>query len=269
MAITATEHGDSGKITDGRSEELVYLIEGTTDNAAALAKLKEVAPGVRGSMVRDFCRVEPVANFPDTWLGYAPYIVQEYQFLPPQGAEEVRLQFEIGGGPVHFNNSLSQVAKYPNSEHVPDTQLVNANYLGEVKGVDIDLMSGLMLTYTSVVPGANINTYMGTLHTMRHVVNSVAWHGLAAGEAIFVGASGGERADGDYQITHRFAAKPNETVIPIGAFSVACDGWDYIDIRYCESVEGAGAYKVLIPTVMTVYVHRLFKREAFATAFGF
>jgi len=52
-------------------------------------------------------------------------------------------------------------------------------------------------------------------------VNQAAFKGFAAGEVLFLGASGSKRGDGDWEITFNYAASPNVTNLPVGSITVA------------------------------------------------
>jgi len=63
--------------------------------------------------------------------------------------------------------------------------------------------------------------YKTTLFALTGTVNSGAFEGFAAGEVLFLGASGSKRGEEDWEITYRFAASPNATDIQVGHIVVA------------------------------------------------
>ena len=116
--------------------------------------------------------------------------------------------------------------------------------------------------------------YKGTLFQLTGKVNNAAFRGLAAGECLFLGASGtlhgtestsggGTSEDGDWEITYRFAASPNKTGITIGSITgIAKKGWEYLWVRYAD-VEDTTAM-VIVKKPVSVYVEKVYDDGDFA-----
>ncbi len=93
-------------------------------------------------------------------------------------------------------------------------------------------------------------------------VNSGPFRGFAAGEVLFLGASGTKRGGGDWEITFRFAASRNRTNLTIGDITgISKKGWEYLWVRYADA-EDANA-KALIKKPVAVYVEKVYEEGDF------
>jgi len=270
MATTCTENPDSRQYTDGQSAELVYTVRGTADEDAALASLNGTAPATFHSLVRQPSTVEPVhidtAN-PDgcIWTGTARYAPIEFE-EPPQTGDS-SFNFDTGGGTQHITQSLATVGSYAASGTAP-------NFGGGI-GVTHDAVEGVDITIpiyqfseTHYLANAFVTSgYKGTVFALTGKVNSGAFKGLAAGECLFLGASGAKRGTsgggGDWEITYRFAGSPNVTGLTIGDITgVSKKGWEYLWVRYAD-VEDASAH-ALVKKPVAVYVEKVYEQASFA-----
>ena len=85
--------------------------------------------------------------------------------------------------------------------------------------------------------------------------------GFAAGEVLFLGASGSQRGEDDWEITFRFAASPNVTGLTIGDIEgIDKKGWEYLWVRYADAEDE----KVLVKQPIAVYVERVYDEGNFA-----
>ena len=89
-----------------------------------------------------------------------------------------------------------------------------------VKGVDITVPI-YQFTETHYLPAAAVtNSYKGALFSLTGKVNSGGFRGFAAGEVLFLGATGAHRGTGpddDWEITFRFATSPTVTGLSVGS----------------------------------------------------
>jgi hypothetical protein len=123
---------------------------------------------------------------------------------------------------------------------------------------------------THYLPASQVtNTYKGTLFALTGKVNSGGFRGLAAGECLFLGASGSRRvpdsdpAGGDWEITFRFAGSPNRTNITVGSIpGVAKQGWEYLWVRYAD-VEDTASH-TLVKQPVAAYVEQVYELADFA-----
>jgi hypothetical protein len=146
----------------------------------------------------------------------------------------------------------------------------NTNGNAEVQGVDItvpiyNFSETHYLTVEQVTP-----EYKGTLFQLTGKVNSGGFRGLAAGECLFLGASGtlhGTETEtettGDWEITYRFAASPNKTGITIGSITgIAKKGWEYLWVRYAD-VEDMDAM-AMVKRPVAAYVEQVYEDADFS-----
>ena len=266
MPITCTENPDSRRYTEGQSAELLYTVRGTADEAEALDALKSAAPVTFNGLVRQPGTVEPVhmdsVNADKCiWTGTANYAPWQ-QSDPPQTGDSV-FSFDTGGGSQHVTQSLSTVSKHAASGTPPDFKGAIGVTHDNVEGVDITIpvynFSETHYLADVVVTGA----YKAALFSLTGKVNSGSFKGFAAGEVLFLGASGSKRGEDDWEITFRFAASPNRTNITIGDMTgIAKKGWEYLWVRYEDAEDAAAQTLVKKPTA--AYVEKVYEEGNFA-----
>jgi hypothetical protein len=94
-------------------------------------------------------------------------------------------------------------------------------------------------------------------------VNNAAFKGFAAGEVLFLGASGSKRGEEDWEITFRFAASPNRANFQVGPITVASKkGWKYLWVRYADAEDATA--KVLVKRSVAAYVEKVYPEGNFA-----
>ena len=265
MAIVCTEKIDSRQITDAQSAELLFTIVGTADEAAALAALKATAPAALGGLKRQPVSVEPVhvdtAN-PGTciWTGPAAYAPRE-RAEPPQTGESV-FNFDTGGGTQHITQSLQTVARYP-SGSAPDFKGAIGVTHDNVEGVDITVPVYTFSETHYLAASQVTNAYKMTLFALTGKINNAAFKGLAAGECLFLGASGSKRGVEDWEITFRFAGSPNRTGLAVGPITgISKKGWEYLWVRYADTEDTAS--HTLVKQPVAAYVERVYEEGNFS-----
>ncbi len=265
MSVVCTENIESRQITDTRSAELLYTITGTADEAAAVSALKSAAPATLHGMVRQPVSVEPVHV--DTtnparsiWTGTVQYAPFEYQ-EPPQTGESV-FNFDTGGGTQHITQSLQSINRYPGS--APDFKGAIGVTHDNVEGVDITVPV-YTFSETHYLSNAQVtNAYKMTLFNLTGKVNNAAFKGLAAGECLFLGASGSKRGTDDWEISFRFAGSPNRTGLSVGPITgISKKGWEYLWVRYAD-VEDSASH-TLVKQPVAAYVERVYDEGNFGS----
>ncbi|RMF94392.1 MAG: hypothetical protein D6741_12675, partial [Planctomycetota bacterium] len=107
------------------------------------------------------------------------------------------------------------------------------------------------------------DAYKATLYNLTGTVNNATFRNFAAGEVLFMGASGSKRGPGDWEITFRFAASPNVTGLTIGEITgINKNGWDYLWVAYADDVDDAA--KELIKKPIAAYVERVYRYTDFS-----
>lgn len=278
MAITVTEHAESRTIATGAypSADLKYIIRGTSSDTLAAESLRNTAPVLYDLyqdtpdagiilLARKSVQVSPVhvdteCDDDCIWEGLV-----EYGFTNIPG--ESIYEFDTLGGTQHVLYSLETVASYKPSWWpfpVP-------NYKGAI-GVTADSVDGCDITVpvynfaeTHYLADVFVNdAYKFLLFAWTGCVNSEAWRSYAAGEVLFLGASGAKRGTGEWELTYRFAALPNVPSIQIGDIAVGQkDGWDYLWVRFQDRLDEAANYMVKHP--MSVHIERVYRRKPFSS----
>lgn len=257
MPVTVTEKLESLETTDGKAISRIYIIEGTQSDTEAMAELKAEAPVVYNGLIRRPCRIEPLGL--EMWLGEAPYAPSGNIQMKPLEVGESSFSFDTtGGGTQHITQSILTVARYGKpSETAPNYKGAIGVTEDSVEGVDIGLRSWRW-SETHCKSNADVDeTYKRALYELTHTVNVAAFKGHAAGECLFLGASGSRRGDGDWEIAYNFAGSPNKTGITVGDITgISKQGWDYLWVLY-ETTEDTDA-KQLVKRPKAVYVEMVY-----------
>ena len=267
MPVTCTENPDSRRLTDGQSAELIYTVRGTDDEAAALSSLNSTAPAIFNGLVRQPVTVEPVhvdSTNADKciWAGTVNY--SPWQPADPPQTGDSSFNFDTGGGSQHVTQSLSTISKHAASGTPPDFKGAVGVTHDNVEGVDITVPV-YNFSETHYLADATVTSaYKGTLFSLTGKVNSGSFKGFAAGEVLFLGASGSKRGEDDWEITFRFAASPNRTGITIGDMTgIDKKGWEYLWVRY-EDAEDTAA-KALVKKPTAAYVEKVYEEGSFSS----
>jgi len=254
MAITIEEMFDSRETIEGDNPAITlkFIIKGTDNDIEAKTSLFSTTPGIYDGLVRQNWSVE--YHGPLMWLGTVRYGPLQRQ---PETGQSV-FQFDTGGGTQHITQSLCTMGAYaPPGRTAP--------YFGGAIGVTRDNVEGVDITVpvfnfseTHYIPAAWITpAYQSVLFNLTGKVNNSGFRWFAAGECLFLGASGAQRGQEDWEITYRFAASPNRTGIIIGDITgIAKKGWEYLWVRY-EDAEDTGA-NALVKRPMAVYVEQVY-----------
>jgi len=265
MAIVVTEKFESRRLTTGKNAalDLVYNVFGTEDELAAKNAVEAASPRSYGSpsqspyVLRQNIQVEPVGT--GLWTATVHY--------DTTGAEPTwaldSFEFDTSGGTQHVTQSLGTLGRYAASGWgCPDFQGAIGVSQNSVEGVDITVpVFNFAEThrFTSIT-----DSYKLALFYATGKINNATFRGFAAGEVLFLGATGSKRdvyVETPWEITYRFAACRNRTNIVVGSIGgIAKRGWDYMWVRYAEH-EDADA---LIKRPVGVYIERVYEDTNFA-----
>jgi len=246
--------------------EIPYLVFGAEDEDAALsaARSKAASHSISG-MVLDSLEVTERIN-DDTWKVKAIYEAEDGETPdnPDTDDETSSFAFDTGGGTMHRNQSLKTVAKVPND--APDFNgAIEVDNEGNVNGVDVT-MPVLNFTETHTMAGSRVTTsYKKSVAALTGTVNRSSFRGFAAGEVLFLGASGQKRskkASAPWEITFRFAVSPNQSSLSVGKLKVSNKkGWDYLWVRYADKV--SDNRKNVIKEPVAAYVEQVYPEGDF------
>jgi hypothetical protein len=256
MTIQIFETWQSRAFNDGLTtdQQLRYIVTGTdSDTAVADAVLAE-APVTFGALRRVGMSAEPLGG--GIWDVTVPY----------ETRKESQYAFETGGATAHITQSLQTVARYAASgATAPDFQGAIGVNGDTVDGVDVTVPV-FNFTETVRVPGANVTgSYKLALFACTGKTNNATFRGFAAGEVLFLGASGTKTGVDDWEIAFRFAASPNVTNLAIGGgITVASKkGWEYLWVRFADADDTAA--KTLVKRPAAAYVERVYESANFST----
>lgn len=273
MAISVTQNYDC-VLSTGRNPtaDRYYTVRGTSDEVEARTALALYAPAAidpygAGLVLipRETVTVEAISDV--IWRG-----VVRYGFTAPD-TDEPSETFDTAGGQQHITQSLQTVGAYkldgdPNDPPAYGGAIgVNAN--GDVEGVD-KIVPVYQFEHTLYRNDNEVTqAYKGALFRLTGRVNDAPFLGFAAGECLFLGASGHRRGVGKWEITFRFAASPNidgtpeaPGIIIEGIKVTSKKGWEYLWIQYID-VEDANAKK-LGKKAIGVYVEKIYDDGDFA-----
>lgn len=135
-----------------------------------------------------------------------------------------------------------------------------------VAGVDV-VIPALQWTETYDVPNAFITRdYIKSLADLTGSVNNGNFRGFAAGEVLFVGASGSQewdqqKGDGPWNLTYKFIASRNANNIAVGDIAgISKKGHEYLWVKYEPAVSGND----LLRRPKYVYVNGVYPEKDFS-----
>ena len=273
MATRVEEaYGERDQTVDAKGNvteiEIPYLVFEAADEDAALSAARSKAAGhtIKGMTLDSVEVVERIND--DTWKVKAVYAETEDgadEDIEDDGEEEtVSFAFDTGGGTMHRNQSLKTVSKAPND--APDFNgAIEVDNEWNVNGVDVT-MPVLNFTETHTMSGTRVTTsYKKNIAALTGTVNRSSFRGFAAGEVLFLGASGSKRskkASAPWEITFRFAVSPNQSSVSVGKLKVSNKkGWNYLWVRYADKV--ADNKKNVIKEPVAAYVEQVYPEGDF------
>lgn len=266
MAFRLTEARASRSTTQvPPTETRIYHAVGNNDSdfiqAYAVAATPYIIGHRRGTLFRQDLRVTP-RGF-ETWEVEVPYSGARKE------SGNYALSFDTTGGTLHITNSLQTVNRYTAAgavEAAPD--------MGGAIGVRGDQIDGVDITIPALKIVATFTHPRGivTLPTIKNLArwtgktNSTPFLTFAAGEVLFLGATGNEGSDVETSVAYSFAMSQNITGQTLGNVTgIAKKGWEHAWIWYEDAVVGAAPVK----RPRWVYVERVYEQINMAAALGF
>ena len=260
MTISIEEKFDSREYIEGDNAAVVltYIIRGTDNDLEAKTALATNTPTIYDGLVRQSYGVDYLGPF--MWTGTVRYGLIQRQ---PETGQSV-FAFDTGGGAQHITQSLVTINRYaPPGKTAPDFGGAIGVTHDNVEGVDITVPV-YTFSETHYLPDSAITgAYKLTLFNLTGTVNNATFKGFAAGECLFLGASGSKRGSEDWEITFRFAGSPNKTGITIGDITgIAKKGWEYLWVRYADTEDATAQAVVKKP--LAVYVEQVYEYGNFS-----
>jgi len=237
-----------------------YWVTGETDETVVLSTLTAALPIALGGLTRTNIRIEPISD--GAWDAEITYNLVSN--APTAQPGQPTFSFDTGGGTQHITQSLLTVSSTPAPGlTAPDFKGAIGVTKDSIEGVDI-VVPVYQFTETHVLkPELVDDTYKRLLMTTTGRFNTDNFAGFLAGEVLFLGASGTQRGDGDWEITFRFAASENADSLQVGDITVVSKfGWDYLWTRYEEAVDAAS--NTIVKRPVAAYVERVYNGATFA-----
>lgn len=197
----------------------------------------------------------------------------------PEGSEaevlpQIRLNFNIGGGTRRITKGIEVLSAVARTDFEPGNG-VPPDLKGAI-GASQDGISGyeipdnmLSIQVTAYYKPKKVNyTFIRQLKSLCGKTNAGGFLGQAAGEVLFVGASGGGTVLDIIPITFEFLIAENIDDEPDEGFpNITAKGHDVVDYLYLrQSKPGAGDIILMEPTYR--YIHKVVYSGNF-TIFGF
>jgi len=187
--------------------------------------------------------------------------------------------FDTGGATQHITQAISSDGFPDGEQRFHEGSPAAPNMRGAI-GVDGDSVQGVdiivpQLTWTETfdVPAQYVSTaYIKNLSTLTGTVNDADFRGFAAGEVLFLGASGSQQWDeekgfGPWSLSYKFVASANQgegktfPAITMGTIQgIEKDGHDYLWVKYEDSLSQNSVLKL----PKAVYVNRVYRRTDFS-----
>jgi len=261
---TVSERWSSRKRSGGNTKAATveYIIQETTDpgisadDGEVIQALIDTAPETWGTaeIPRSAYDVEQIAD--RIWVGTVNY------GYGSKNTETIEYNFDTGGGNQKITQTIAPLTVRSYGTQPPDFKgAINVDD-NSVNGIDV-IVPVYNFSETKQVSQDLINDgFKSSIFTLVGRVNSSAWHGFAAGEVLFMGASGSRHGrTGDVELNYKFAASPNKNNITIGTITgIEKKGWEYLWVRYEKSTD----QNCLIQIPRAVYVHQVYESGNFA-----
>ena len=258
MPVTIDEKFDSRESTVGiesPSIDLLYIVQGTDDDGTVRSTVEAMIPIVYGGLPFQDYHISPQGA--GVWEVSARYGKKD-----PKETGESSFSFDTGGGTTHVTQSLQTTNKYaPAGKTAPNFKGAIGVTHDSVEGTDVTIPV-YNFTETHYIPIASVTgAYKATLFGLTGRTNNGGFKGFAAGEVLFLGASGSQRGEDDWEITFRFAASPNVSGLSVGDISgINKKGWEYLWVRYADAEDE----NVLVKQPIAAYVEKVYDEGNFA-----
>jgi len=245
MATFGFKHGN-GKMEisysrDGGSASVGAFITGAADETTAQAVADANVPATfLGMFLQDYSISERGGGLWDVTINYSPV-----------DRSEPAVSFETSGGTQTITQALATIGTYTNDDPVIDFKGAIRPSDQSVEGCEITVPV-FNFTETHYFPVSSPPS-QATIFGVTGKVNSDAFRGFAIGEVLFLGASGSQQGDEDWQVDYSFAASPNVTGLSIGGITgITKRGWDYLWVYYANVQDDTGKVVRRVPRQVNV-----------------
>ncbi len=247
---------------DNKGATVEYIITETTvgtpsaDDGEVITALADTAPATWGAaeIPRTNYDVEQISD--RIWFGTVNY------GYGGKDTNTIEYNFDTGGGSQKITQTISPLSVTAYGSGAPNFQgAINVDD-NSVNGIDI-IVPVYNFSETRYIDNNDVDSaFKSAIFNLTGKTNNAEWHGFAAGEVLFMGASGSRHGrSGDWEINFKFAASPNKTGITIGSISgISKKGWEYLWVLYEKSTD----QNCLIQVPKAVYIHQVYGSGSFS-----
>lgn len=251
MTINILEKYGTGQAESGGDKQFqitsLFIVDGSNDLATALSEFEADVDADYGGLDFDHVAVDLAHEEGDgtiTWQGIAFYKTRPRAVFE---AGDNFYSFDTGGGTAHITHSLSTTATYNAAGHSTTNHKNAINvHEGNIGGLDVGIPAYEWQETHYFADATVSDAYIGKLYALAWHVNSDNFairNGSAtnfpAGSVIFKGASGGQREEGDWEITFAFSYSQNRTGLSVGDIAaIAKKGWEWLWIETKPTPDG-------------------------------
>lgn len=252
---------------DNDRAESQWLVRGASTAYAARSAVESTAPTtlINTDLKRTNVEVRLLEGVDSTnaWLARVQYTRPGAKSQdPPVPGEAARWSFETTGGQQHIEVGESHVNSYaPAGETAPDHDgAINVTEDG-VEGVDVGAPTFRFSLTKAFNDGSEPSA--STLADLTFTTNQATFQGFAAGEVLFLGATGSQRDDGSWEITFTFERRKNRTGLTIGSITgIAKKGWEYLWVEFRQDTDATAGRRVRLP--IAVHVEQVYESGDFS-----
>lgn len=272
MAITVDQAFEistvEGISAETSSAVLAYVVRGTNDVDAARGAVVTAAPATFtvGSFVLNQLEIRSEAVGEELFsVGVSYGIARTTGGGTVGGTPPNEFTFDIGGGTDHITQSLATTNYAPSGVTPPDFFGAIGVTDEGVEGVDVVAPQFQFSIVKYFANSALTTAYYVDVYNLVGKTNAGSFQGFAAGEVLFLGASGSRKSTSSSDrtaVTFRFAANRPRTGVTIGTITgINKDPWQALDVRYTE-VEDTSA-KTVVKRPTSVHVHTVYESGDF------
>lgn len=265
MPVTIIEMEASRRLNDNGAQRSYVITEATSEENAK-SELETFAPADVAGFTNRNVDIEEKASDHGLYFGFVSWESAESISVSSQPKETTptAYSFTTRGERIRIKQSKQTMASYFDSNFVDAAPnhggLINVTKDG-VEGTEIyvPVYSFGETHYMSVSAG---NALKSTLYNLTGKVNGDLFRGFAAGQVLFLGASGRQQGDSPWEINMQFLYSPNVTNISVGQMTVASKaGWNYLWVLYSEAEDTAAKFITRKP--IAAYVERVYEQANF------
>lgn len=244
------------------SYTLMYKAKGEQNDYLVAGYAQAATPATvftpQGTLYRQDVRVDPD--------GFALYTVTVPYGPKQRNNGSYTWSFDTSGATVKIKCAKEHVESYPTSGN-PHKGSIGVKSDGDVEGADI-VIPALKINVTFKHPmGIVTLDYAKSLAAATGTINQSAFldSKFAAGELLFLGASGSDGSEAEAEVGFQFAASQNATGLTIGDIaSIAKKGHDLAWVEFKDNTDSGSA--VVQPKA--VHIERVYDEADWAAIFG-